>query len=338
MLQDVFSRQSENAKEDPSHADKLDYPTDRNHEASIAALARAQIALAKDADAADKRQSSYNKRSHRISFWTAVGIGAYTILTTMIVIFTVAQYGEIHRFNKRQLRLFNDQLGVMQAQTNAMRGQLRMLEQQVIDAREMQRAFITASDYKITKIDGDAADQSCWRFRPIISNAGGSPTVELRYVIQVVFVALRRPGEQGSAWGLILAPTDPDTVFQRSGGWDGALLGPKQNLPDTPANDRVCLTKDDSSYIFAPQRVYARGAIHYHDRYPGTPEHITKYCFWIRAIEDGSGWRPEPALCSHWNCADAECKRDEDAYADEVAETFKKAGQTPEPPAEFFPQ
>jgi hypothetical protein len=238
----------------------------------------------------------------------------------------------------KNLVAMREQLGVMRDQGKAMQGQLRMLQQQVIDAREMQRAFITASDYKITKIVAGDPNQSCWRFQPIISNAGGSPTVELRYVIQVVFIALRRPGEQGSAWDLILAPTDPDTVFQQSGGWDGALLGPKQNLPDTPANDRVCLTKDDSPYIFAPQRVYARGAIHYHDRYPGTPEHITKYCFWIRAIEDGSGWRPEPALCSHWNCADEECKRDEDAYADEVAETFKNAGQTPEPPAEFFPQ
>ena len=118
----------------------------------------------------------------------------------------------------------------------------------------------------------------------------------------IVFVALRRPGEQGSAWGLVLAPTDPDAEFKRFAGWDGALLGPKQNLPDTPANDRVCLTKDDRPYIFAPERAYARGVIHYRDRYPGTPEHITKYCFWIRAIEDGGGWKPEPALCSHWNC------------------------------------
>lgn len=118
----MFSRQSENAERDQSHADKLDYPTDTNHDASIAALARAQIALAKDADSTDKRQSAYNKRSHRISFWTAVGIGAYTVLTTVLVIFTIVQYGEIHRFNKRQLRLFSDQLGVMVGQFNAMQG------------------------------------------------------------------------------------------------------------------------------------------------------------------------------------------------------------------------
>jgi hypothetical protein len=284
--------------------------------------------------ATDKASRSTSRATWAIAVFTLATIG---VGISQYIIFS-RQLNEMRATREEGDRSFAAQLAVMQTQADAMQGQLRMLQQQVIDAREMQRAFITASDYKITKIVGGDPNQSCWRFQPIISNAGGSPTVELRYVIQVVFVALRRPGEQGSAWGLILAPTDPDAVFQRSGGWDGALLGPKQNLPDTPANDRVCLTKDDSPYIFAPQRVYARGAIHYHDRYPGTPEHITKYCFWIRAIEDGGGWKPEPALCSHWNCADEECKRDEDAYADEVAETFKNAGQTPEPPAEFFPQ
>jgi len=71
------------------------------------------------------------------------------------------------------------------------------------------------------------------------------------------------------------------------------------------------------------------------DRYPGTPEHITKYCFWIRAIEDGDSWKPEPTLCSYWNCADEECERDKDAYADNVAKTFKKTGQTIQEPLEF---
>src|ERR1700751_484261 len=88
ILGSVFSRQREDTEEGQAHSDKLDYPVQTDQEASIAALARAQIALAKDANAADKRQSSYNKRSHRISFWTAIGVGAYTVLTAAIVIFS----------------------------------------------------------------------------------------------------------------------------------------------------------------------------------------------------------------------------------------------------------
>jgi hypothetical protein len=250
----------------------------------------------------EKKQQTATDRAARS---TARATWAIAILTAATICVGISQYvifsrqlGEMRATREGGDTSFAAQLAVMQAQANAMQGQLQMLEQQVIDARQLQRAFITASDYKITKIVGDDPNRSCWRFQPIISNAGGSPTVELRYMTQMVFVALRRPGEQGSAWGLVLAPTDPDTEFKRFVGWNGALLGPKQNLPDTPANDRICLTKDDSAYIFAPERAYARGVIHYRDRYPGTPEHITKYCFWIRAIQDVGGWKPEPALCS----------------------------------------
>jgi hypothetical protein len=121
LIGSVFSRQREDAERDQSHADKLDYPADTNHETSIAALARAQIALAKDANAADKRQSSYNKRSRRISFWTAIGVGTYTVFTAVIVTFNVIQYGETHRFNKKQAGFFGDQIGVMRGQLDEMK-------------------------------------------------------------------------------------------------------------------------------------------------------------------------------------------------------------------------
>jgi len=121
MVGNVFSRQREDAKRDQSHADKLDYPADTNHETSISTLARAHIAFAKDANAADERKSSENKRSHRISFWTAIGVGTYTVFTAVIVAFNVIQYGETHRFNKRQAGFFGDQIGVMRGQLDEMK-------------------------------------------------------------------------------------------------------------------------------------------------------------------------------------------------------------------------
>ena len=127
LLGSVFSRQREDAERDQSHADKLDYPSDTNQETSIATLARSHIAFAKDANAADKRQSSYNKRSHRISFWTAIGIVAYTVLTAAIVVFSIVQYGEIHRFNKKQRNFFADQIEIMRGQLNEMRNEQRPL-------------------------------------------------------------------------------------------------------------------------------------------------------------------------------------------------------------------
>jgi hypothetical protein len=75
-----------------AHADKLDYPTQRDAETSIASLARAQIAAAKDRQTSDKQTSAYYERSHRVGFWTAIGVGIYTAITAVILGFAVMQY------------------------------------------------------------------------------------------------------------------------------------------------------------------------------------------------------------------------------------------------------
>jgi hypothetical protein len=125
LLGSVFSRQREDAKRDQSHADKLDYPSDANQETSIAALARSHIAFAKDYYSTRERDTAHSRKTYKVSFWTAVGVGTYTVFTFIIVIFSVVQYGENHRFNKRQLRFFNDQVGVMRGQLDEMRSDRR---------------------------------------------------------------------------------------------------------------------------------------------------------------------------------------------------------------------
>jgi hypothetical protein len=64
LLGSEFLRKRQNPQGDQSHSDKLDYPADTNHETSIAALTRAQIAFAKDQDSTNKNQTSYNKRTY----------------------------------------------------------------------------------------------------------------------------------------------------------------------------------------------------------------------------------------------------------------------------------
>jgi hypothetical protein len=114
IVGNVFSRQREDTERDQSHAEKLDYPSDADEEASIAAVARAQIAAAKDSYATAKDNAAHNERSRRISFWTPIGVGIYTVFTAVIVIFSIVQYGETHRFNKNQVRLMSSQFEVAQ--------------------------------------------------------------------------------------------------------------------------------------------------------------------------------------------------------------------------------
>lgn len=55
------------------------------------------------------------------------------------------------RSSTEQLGMMHNQWIEMEAQSKATEGQLRMLEQQIADARQIQRAFITSSNYKIAE-------------------------------------------------------------------------------------------------------------------------------------------------------------------------------------------
>lgn len=160
----------------------------------------------------------------------------------------------------------------------------------------------------------------------------------MEYTKEVVAVVLPFPGEQGSAHALTIAPTDPEDTFQRYSGWSRALLGPKQSLPSIGGVGRVCLGPENTANMWSPERIYVRGVVHYGDVFPGSPGHITKYCFWIQAVENKNVHEPRVVLCSYWNCADDECERDKEAYDAEVARNFAKTGQTLQPLREFFPQ
>jgi hypothetical protein len=114
------SRQREDSQANQTHADKLDYPSDAGHETSMAALARAHIALTKDKASADKDTSARDKKTYSVNLGTFIGVSAYTVITLVIMIITVVQFGSTQRFNKKQIRAMNGQLTVMSGQLNEM--------------------------------------------------------------------------------------------------------------------------------------------------------------------------------------------------------------------------
>jgi hypothetical protein len=114
------SRQREDSQASQTHADKLDYPSDAGHEASIAALARAHIALAKDKASADKDTSTRDKKIYSVNRGTFIGVSVYTVITSVIMIISVIQFGSSQRFNKKQIGGMNGQLAVMSGQLNEM--------------------------------------------------------------------------------------------------------------------------------------------------------------------------------------------------------------------------
>jgi hypothetical protein len=179
LLGSVFSRDRKDAQQDQSNSDKLDYPSDKNEKTSIAALARAHIAFAKDVDSTNKQQTAHSKKAYRVNFWTAIGVGAYTVFTAVIVVFSVVQYGETHRFNKKQLRFLNDQLTEMRSSSRQTDQTIQILRDQAKTAYEQlvssNRAFVYFSSFNIHERDlGKTIGIS-----PVWGNSGNTPTLGL---------------------------------------------------------------------------------------------------------------------------------------------------------------
>jgi hypothetical protein len=63
-------------------------------------------------------------------------------------------------------------------------------------------------------------------------------------------------------------------------------------------------------------KIMWQGVIRYHDIFPETPEHLTKFCYFVRADRaDDKGKRrigtPYWSQCGgHTNCADDECTQE----------------------------
>jgi hypothetical protein len=219
LINSLFSRQRKNAEQDESHADKLDYPTNANLETSISTIARAQVATAKDADTTQKYQSAYNKRTFFLSLWAAVGVSVYTVLTLVIVIFSVVQYGESHRFNKRQSHFFNDQIEIM-------RGQLDEMRLQMIAA---QRAWIKIVDISVAppglKIDND--DGALLQVALKVRNTGNIPAIHGTWHVWLV------PGAAGTGHEIPSNPRDRtcDETRNQPFGSGGETVFPTDEYP-----------------------------------------------------------------------------------------------------------
>jgi hypothetical protein len=132
LLGVAFSRQRQDSERNETHADKLDYPADGDYQSSISAAARALVAFAKDHQSRHEDDRAGNNRSFRINVGVFLGVSAYTVFTAVILIFTVAQYGEIHRFNKKQSAALSAQMELSRAQLRQLRADLQYSEGHII--------------------------------------------------------------------------------------------------------------------------------------------------------------------------------------------------------------
>jgi hypothetical protein len=205
----------------------------------------------------------------------------------------------------------------------------------------VQRAFIAISDVEVTPLY-TSGEITHWALRVNVENSGNTPTVDLNVMPNNTFFPIgKQDGWNQPYLGIKLpeVPGDPEdirVVLKRGGISLQALIGPHVKYPiasiGLPAAKGAPNGIED--VLAGHTRAFTYGAIHYHDIFEATREHVTKYCYGIGAEETKDGVRPRAYPCSHWNCADDECKQDKSAYEAEVTKAFRDAGQ--EVPREFY--
>jgi hypothetical protein len=160
----------------------------------------------------------------------------------------------------------------------------------------VQRPFVTARDIVI--------DQNMmpgyWMFGVRFENSGNTPTSEMEFV----------------SLGNVIPPNDPEEMFRNPPPWVSkfpALIGPKaQDKPvgsqsGLPIKTLEELAKSRGSY-------YIRGVVHYRDLFKDSAEHVTKFCFAVIPYMDNFVLKSGTQRCLYWNCADNECKKDNERY------------------------
>lgn len=147
-----------------------------------------------------------------------------------------------------------------------------------------------------------------WRLQPQWTNSGDTPTRRLKIY---------------SACEIRLTPLPPGFDFSTITGTVGSgLLGPKIQLlggqaPQIPA---PAITPQDLVDVQTGiKHLYVWGWARYNDTFPGTPEHITRFCWYVRVVGNpfafvpgsqpgGAGGVAFPYVYHmEGNCADDEC-------------------------------
>jgi hypothetical protein len=208
-----------------------------------------------------------------------------------------------------------------------------------------QRAFVTINDVDSAPIyDPKTGAITHWKLLMNIENSGNSPTVDLR----VIPTNSMGPAGPHKGWNELYpgvkfpeGPNDPEVswrITKDGGTYMHALIGPHAKFPISSFGIPLSTTgnmADVDGLLAGKWRAYTFGAIHYRDIFPGSPDHVTKYCYGLSAEKQkDSTAKLTFYLCSHWNCADDECKADRKAYEAEITKAFKDTGK--QVPSDFY--
>ncbi|MCE9650243.1 MAG: hypothetical protein K8R18_11540 [Parvibaculum sp.] len=229
-------------------------------------------------------------------------------------------------------------------QEKIIQGQLAEMHSQAQAFNATQRAFVTLKDVKLAAVPFGANNSSTtlYDWTTIIENSGDTPTrnliVKIGLITKAGFVVSDLPGATSPIAMTPEGPSDPEHPYSPDKSESGyelnsfrIVLGPHGTAPiDGMALPILNVARSIPYGRFS--QTYEYGILRYRDIFPGTPEHITKFCYKVVLAPNEHGVSvPTYRLCRHWNCADDECAQDREDYLAEYRDLLK-GSKKPLPP------
>jgi len=193
------------------------------------------------------------------------------------------------------------------AQARDMDRSIDLSERSLVSNR---RAFVFASGLEsrwIVERNVGRPDRYHWRLQVVWHNSGETPTKRLRQSTQCVL--------RDSLLG------DNEVLPEGHLSPGSGLLGPKASSCGglTPQLPNPALSPEDIALVIRGDKfLYIHGWIRYSDVFPGTPEHVTKFCWRVMPVGAPFDFLPDHPSGPHslrfdyihmdrGNCADEEC-------------------------------
>jgi hypothetical protein len=177
---------------------------------------------------------------------------------------------------------------------------------------EVQRAFVGISELNWEQVTEEGKTK--WRVRPVIKNTGTTAVVRASLVLVSPQNAwLLKERYKDIAPYNVGAPPDPDELrgSERANALiqSGISIGPQGTISPALITHEFP-AGDDRTYNSG---IFIYGSLLYEDIFSRL--HVSKFCFAISAGGRAmKGLWPAHILCSHWNCTDADCQGDKQAY------------------------
>jgi hypothetical protein len=260
-----------------------------------------------------EKERQHESNEERIAIGTeklVKGTNLLVVVTGVLAAFTAFLFGatvvlahDARRASERQAKEMQDSLAISNTSSEAANKSAEIAERALVAG---QRAFVSVASFRtVGLVDFKTGNITHWGFAPVWTNAGDTPTRNMKNHISVMYFVKEMP----SAWDFpdLWPPNTPmEKRISTSLG-----ISPKNFIHGQVIKIPV---EEIEQVIAGKKSLYLWGWASYSDVFPETERHITRFAMQIHIGGDPHSKDPSQISfdylnLSKYNCSDDECQQ-----------------------------